>query len=99
MDHVFDRGAHEHRLIEIHRQLQSLGGDRLGVRQRLPHGIDHRDGGSRRVLQDRQKACALSVDADDISLLGEAVVDLGDIAEQHRNAFPDADRKCVELLH
>ena len=91
-------GAHEYRLIEIHLQFHALGRRGLDVRQHGFHRVDDRERGSAAVLEDRQEAGALAIDANDIGLLRKTVADLGDVPEQHRNPLPNSDRKGLKLV-
>ena len=98
MDDVLDRAAHEHGLIEVHLQFEALRRGFLQLRQQIAHGIDHRERGGVRVLENRHIAGALTIDAGDVGLGGVAIADLGDVAEQHRDAFAHADRQSLETV-
>ena len=71
---------------------------RLDLRQHVARGVDHGERRGVGVLQDGQVDRALAVDAHDVGLRGEAVADLGDVAERDRRAVADADRQRVELV-
>ena len=92
-----DGAAHEQRLIEVDLQLEPVGRRRLDGRQRVAHGVDHRQRRRVRVLEDRQIRGALAVDAHDVGLVGERVGDVRDVAQDHRRAVDDLDRDAREV--
>ena len=98
VDDVVDRALHEHRLVEVELELEALRRRGLDLRQDVADRLDHGDRRGVRVLQDVHVARALAVDAHGVLLGGEAVADLGDVAERHRQAVAHADRQRLELL-
>ena len=65
--------------------------------QQLARRVDDRERRGVGLLQDREVGGALAVDAHDVVLHREAVVDVRDVAEQHGGAVDDLDRDGVEL--
>ncbi len=91
-----DRGADEHRLIEVDAQLEAVRRRRLDDRQRVAGGIDDGERRRARLAQDREVAGTVAVDADDVLLDGDAVVDVRDVAEPHDRAAGERERVVGE---
>ena len=98
MNDVVDRALHEHRLVEVELQFESLRGGFLNLRHDVADRFDDGDRGGIRVLQDAHIARALAVDAHDVLLGCEAVADLGDIAQHDGDTIAHADRQRLELV-
>ena len=99
LEHAADGGAHEDRLVEVEADLHALGRGRLDERDEIARGVDDGDGRRARLLQDREVRGAVAVDARDVLLDGEAVVDLRDVTQRDGGAAHRAERDLRELRH
>ena len=97
---VLDRGAHEHRLVEIQADLACPPAPPVpDLGQDLAGGLHHRQAGGIGMLQDGQVGGAPAVHVHDVVLNGEAVVHPGHVAQQHRHAATTFSGMRLNSIH
>src|SRR6266403_1554639 len=94
--HAVERGVDENRLIENRLDVDAWRHDPRDVRQHLPDAVDHRQRRDPSGLAHRHQGARAAVDAHRIGLGLKAVMNVGDVAQEHDPALLLLDRKLID---